>query len=48
MKVLNELLFLIGPAQLQIKSGKNLDASSRDELRAKIIREKLTGSYQDF
>jgi len=45
MRVLNELLFLIGPAQLQIKSGKNLDASSRDELRAKIIREKLTGSY---
>ncbi len=45
MKVLNELLFLIGPAQLQIKSGKNLDASSRDELRAKIIREKLTGFH---
>jgi len=40
--VLNELLFLIGPAQLQVMSKRDLNPLSRDELRAKIIREKLS------
>jgi len=46
MGMLNELLFLIGPAQLQIKSGQNLDSTSRDELRARIIREKLSKAHR--
>jgi len=41
IRVLNELLFLIAPAQIQIKEGKELSSFSRNELRAKIIREKL-------
>ncbi len=42
MRVLNELFFLITPAQLQIKEGKELNPFSRNELRAKVIREKLS------
>jgi len=44
MGVLNELLFLIGPAQLQVMSERDLNPLSRDKLRAKIIREKLSRS----
>jgi len=41
LRVLNELFFLIAPAQIQVKEGKELDSFSCDELKAKIIREKL-------
>lgn len=41
VRILNELLFLITPAQIQIKEGRELSSFSQDELRAKIIREKL-------
>ena len=40
--VLNELFFMITPAQLQVKEGKEMTPSVRDELRAKIIRERLS------
>ena len=39
---LNELFFLITPAQLQVREGKELNSFSRDELRARMIREKLS------
>lgn len=41
IQVLNELFFGITPAQLQVKEGKEVAPSVRDELRAKIIRERL-------
>lgn len=41
LRVLNELFFLITPAQIQVKEGKELDSFSRDRLRAEMIREKL-------
>jgi protein arginine kinase len=40
--ILNELFFLITPAQLQIRKGRELASLSRDELRAKLIRGKLS------
>ena len=40
--ILNELFFLITPAQLQIRKGRELAFLSRDELRAKLIRGKLS------
>ncbi len=39
--VLNELFILIGPAQIQIREEKSLNSFSRDQVRAKIIKEKL-------
>lgn len=39
---LNELFFLITPAQLQVREGKELNSFSRDKLRARMIREKLS------
>jgi len=44
--VLNELLFLIAPAHIQVKEGKTLAPLFRDELRAKLIKEKLNGSFK--
>ncbi|MEA1965374.1 MAG: protein arginine kinase [Candidatus Aerophobetes bacterium] len=41
IRVLNELLFLIAPVQIQIKEERGRSSFSRDELRAKIIRKKL-------
>lgn len=42
LDVLNELFFLITPAQLQVRKGKELSSFSRDELRARMVREKLS------
>jgi protein arginine kinase len=42
IQILNELFFLITPAQLQIRQGRELTPLSRDQLRAKLIREKLS------
>jgi len=42
--LLNELLFLVAPAHIQIREGKTLAPLFRDELRAKIVREKLNES----
>lgn len=42
IQILNELFFLITPAQLQIREGRELTSLSRDQLRAKLIREKLS------
>jgi len=44
--VLNELLFLIAPAHIQVKEGKTLAPLFRDELRAKLIKERLNGSFK--
>jgi protein arginine kinase len=41
VQVLNELFFMITPAQLQVKKGKEMAPLDRDELRAKIIRGRL-------
>lgn len=41
LRDLNELLFLISPAHLQIKEGRKLSPSERDRIRAEIIKEKL-------
>lgn len=40
---LNSLFLLIQPAHLQKASGSGLSASDRDEARARLIREKLSG-----
>ncbi len=37
---LNELFFLITPAQLQVREGKELNSFSRGKLRARMVREK--------
>lgn len=42
IQVLNELFFMITPAQLQVKEGKEMAPLDRDELRAKIIRGRLS------
>jgi len=42
LRILNELFFLVPPAQIQVKEGKELGSFSRDRLRARMIREKLT------
>ena len=42
LNILNELLFLVTPAQIQVKEGKELSPFLRNQLRAKIIREKLS------
>ena len=42
-KTINELFVLIQPAHLQILSGEPLSPPQRDELRARIIRERLAG-----
>ena len=42
IRSLNELFFLVTPAQLQIREGRELTPLSRDQLRAKLIREKLS------
>ncbi len=39
--VLNELFILIKPAQIQMREEKSLNSFSRDQIRAKIIKEKL-------
>jgi len=44
--VLNELLFLITSAHIQIKEGKTLAPLFRDELRAKLIKERLNESFK--
>jgi len=41
IQALNELFFMITPAQLQVKEGKEMAPLDRDGLRAKIIRERL-------
>ncbi|MEN6350088.1 MAG: protein arginine kinase [Syntrophomonas sp.] len=41
--VFNELVVAIGPAHLQKKVGRELDAGSRDLERAAVIKEKLLG-----
>ena len=41
VRVLNELFFMITPAQLQVKEGKKMAPLDRDELRATIIKEWL-------
>ncbi len=42
VQTLNELFFLVTPAQLQIREGIGLAPLSRDQLRARLIREKLS------
>lgn len=42
---LNDLFVCIGPAQIQVKEGRLLDAISRDKVRARVIREKLTNVH---
>lgn len=42
MAVLNSLLFETGAYELSHKYGSKLDAKKRDELRANIVREKIT------
>ncbi|MCK4925784.1 ATP--guanido phosphotransferase, partial [Candidatus Aerophobetes bacterium] len=42
VQTLNELFFLVTPAQLQIREGRGLSPLSRDQLRARLIREKLS------
>jgi len=39
---LNELFLIIQPAHLQKIYGKNITVSKRDEIRAKLVREKLS------
>lgn len=41
MEKLNELMVDMQPATINAREGKNLDASQRDELRAKAVREAL-------
>jgi len=42
IQALNELFFMITPAQLQVKEGKEMSPLDRAGLRAKIIRERLS------
>jgi len=42
VQTLNELFFLVTPAQLQIREGRGLSPLSRDQLRARLIREKFS------
>ncbi len=42
IQVLNELFFMITPAQLQVREGKEMTSSDRDKLRAKLIAERLS------
>ncbi len=45
--ILNELFILIEPAQIQISQGKSLNPFSQDQIRAKIIREKLRQGFSE-
>jgi hypothetical protein len=42
IRTINRLFMLTLPAHLQMNHGKSLDATHRDALRAKIIREALS------
>ena len=42
LEKLNELMVDMQPATIKAREGKNLDASRRDELRAKAVREALS------
>jgi protein-arginine kinase len=42
IRTINRLFMLTLPAHLQVNYGKSLDATHRDALRAKIIRDALT------
>lgn len=42
LETINELINEVQPSTLTASAGRNLDSQSRDELRARIVREKLT------
>ena len=41
---INEFFISIGPAQIQVSQGRRLSRTSRDKIRAKMIREKLSNA----
>ncbi|MFO7161567.1 MAG: protein arginine kinase [[Clostridium] cellulosi] len=43
LEILNEIISEVQPSTLIASAGRNLDTKQRDELRAKIVREKLAG-----
>jgi protein arginine kinase len=43
LETINELINEVQPSTLTAAAGRNLDTKQRDELRARIVREKLTG-----
>lgn len=43
LECLNEIINEIQPSTLTAAAGRNLDSKQRDELRAKIVREKISG-----
>lgn len=42
LEVLNEIIVEVQPSTLMASAGRSLDSSQRDELRAKVVREKLS------